>query len=133
MVDQSVRDDESKVGSNNLRSSNQIDFEQSESADKKDSMVRVDLLNRSLSGRAASDQLHEKGTSKLLHKGDPSTENLYDENFKYALDDSARKDHSDYSSKNSDTDQHKDIDNVALEVHDQGCCDDYEDDTLREQ
>jgi hypothetical protein len=48
-----MKDDESKLGSNNLRSSNQIDFEESGGSigHHKDSMQRVDLLNRSLSGR----------------------------------------------------------------------------------
>lgn len=45
----SLRDDESKIGSNNLRSSNQIDFDESVSNHHKESMHRVDLLNRSLS------------------------------------------------------------------------------------
>lgn len=52
----SVKDDESKLGSN-LRSSNQIDFEESGGASHhKDSMNRVDLLNRSLSGRGGGEQ-----------------------------------------------------------------------------
>lgn len=48
-----LSDHDSKLGSNNLRSSNQIDFEESAggNSNHKDSMQKVDLLNRSLSGR----------------------------------------------------------------------------------
>jgi len=52
MQELSVKDDESKLGSNNLRSSNQIDFDESGGASHhKESMNKVDLLNQSLSGR----------------------------------------------------------------------------------
>ena len=48
----SIKDDESKVGSN-LRDSNRIEFEESGGGTSQHggSMNRVDLLNRSLSGR----------------------------------------------------------------------------------
>jgi hypothetical protein len=51
-MDQSMKDDESRMGSNNLRSSNILDLEDSGGASQhRDSMQRMDLLNRSLSGK----------------------------------------------------------------------------------
>ena len=60
----SIRDDESRVGSNNLRSSQMIDLEDSGhlSNSNKDSMQRVDLLNRSLN-QAPRDEADEDNYS----------------------------------------------------------------------
>lgn len=64
-------------------------------------------------------------------KGGPSSENLYEESLKYALDDSAHREHEHDDKYNSDT--NNDIDNLALEVHDQGFNDEYEDAVEEEQ
>lgn len=50
-----MKDDESRLGSNNLRSSNILDLEDSGGASQhRNSMQRIDMLNRSLSGKDAS-------------------------------------------------------------------------------
>lgn len=71
MQDQSIKDDESKLGSNNLRSSNQIDFEESNASNHKESMNKVDLLNRSLSGTAGSKFVRH---TELSSDGNPEPE-----------------------------------------------------------
>jgi hypothetical protein len=65
----SIKDNE---GSNYLRDSNRTDLDESGGASNhKDSMQRVDLLNRSLSGRDEQ-QRNEFGKSiRSDHQGDP--------------------------------------------------------------
>ena len=76
-----MKDDESRLGSNNLRSSNILDLEDSGGASQhRNSMQRIDMLNRSLSGKDAGTRNPD------LVKSIRSEQNDVGGNFKDALE-----------------------------------------------
>lgn len=76
-----MKDDESRLGSNNLRSSNILDLDDSGGASQhRNSMQRIDMLNRSLSGKDTSTRNPD------LVKSIRSEQNDVGNNFRDALE-----------------------------------------------
>ena len=80
-----MKDDDSKLGSNNLRSSNILDLEDSGNVSHhRESMQRMDLLNRSLSGQDTKIGTRNPELVKSIRSEQNGLHN--DEKFKESLD-----------------------------------------------
>jgi hypothetical protein len=102
-----MKDDESRIGSNNLRSSNILDLEDSGGASQhRNSMQRIDMLNRSFSGKDTKAGTRNPDLVKSIRseQNDLKTE----ENFKEALE---KQEAHNWSSKGGNSARDSDDDN----------------------